>query len=489
MASSSSSSLLLRREKPAEFYSLSKVSKPKPVLLEFLLYLRSLLMRPKTVLLGFLIYLRGLLGIAVEDQDEEGTECARIVRMSSHQMLTDVAEMAIADSVSNSVTIASYNHITGTLEEESLLPSSSLTNLKTTSSSSIGNQKPIFCIKWLRYTETLLLGTKGGVLRYNLKSSDNYTRVFYAHPTEKDVYEVETSPVGRYFCFAAKGDRVLTVCDQLIRGAVSTVHCMRGSRYLPGSLTWSMEGQIVVLATEANEIIALDTSFWRHQSCGQLIGMKKITSMSWLSPTVCIFATNLLSENHQYPSVSTIQFDIGADSTVNMTSFTPSNLIVDMDATFDIIGGNADFNSTDYTIDRMTTDSHGKFLAMSFCDRNDGSILPYIVVFLFQTIPTVALTPFTCLSGNAPRRPITYDSSHPAPTFPTPQSMEFLHTSDYEPTKLVVCYSHNNDLNNNNNNNNNNDNNDASEDIVENNMETIEVIVTEINPRPAYHRK
>ena len=457
-SSASSSSLFLRREKPAVFYSISKdATKPKPLLQELFLYIR------------------GLFGIVLGDQ-HDSTEHGCIVRVSSHQNATNVVEMAIADSVSNSVTIASFNNRTGALEEESLLQSSTLANLQTMSSSSIGQKKPIFCINWLRYTETLLLGTKGGVIRYNMKSDDNYTRGFYGHPLCKDVHDIVSSPLGRYFCFASKGDRQLMVCDQLIAGGISNVPCMRGSTYLPGTLSWSTGGHMVIFATEANEVILVDTMFWKHQSCGQLISMK-IRSICWLDETSCMFASNFPSCD-SHPTVSTINFEIGVDG-AEMTSFTPSNLRVDMNVVFGMVGnGYDDFDSTDYGVDRMIADYHGKFLAMSFCDKNnDLNKLPYIVVFLFQTIPFIALTPFTYLSSSAPRRPIRYnndeDAMSTARTFPLPQSMEFLRTKVDAPTKIVVCYSHS-------------DNN--TEDITGNDTETIEVVVTEINPKPAYRK-
>ena len=462
-SSASSTSLFLEREEPARFYSISKDgTKPKPLLQEIFLYVR------------------GLFGATPENPDD-GAEHGRIVRVSSHQIAINVVKMAVIDSLSNSVTIVGFHNKTGALVEEGLLQSSTLANLQTTSASSIGHKKPIFCVNWLRYTETILLGTKGGVLRYNFRNSDRSSRVFFAHPGGKEVHEIISSPVGRHFCFASKGDITLTLYDHLIPDSYNTFPCMRGSTYLPGSLSWSPSGAMVVLATEANEIIVLDTLKWKHKSCGQLVSMK-IGPFCWLNETTCMFASNLLlREVSSHPTVSTIHFDINFNG-VEMTSFTPSSLTVDMNDVFGMMGNECDgLTDSVYAIDLMVSDSYGKFLAMSFCEKqNEDNKLPYIVVFLYQTIPFVALTPFTYLSSSAPRRPIRYRNDDEPSTVhspPMPQSLEFLCTKVNQPTKIVVCYCHSGRLH-------------ASEvgHDGDDGSDTVEVVVSEVNPRPAYRK-
>ncbi len=464
-------------------YNITKSAKRKPLMMEWFLFFKECFSSYiPTALLELLQQ-----GVGNQIESKSG------ITLISQQVPISRSTMAITDPLGN-VNISTFDHSTGVLKEDFLLSSSILTNLRSSfdstsyysflmslpslsmsplrppscsssfssssllaSSSSSGwtdSSSSIYCVAWVRYTDTLLLGMAGGVLRYNLIDKENRQSChFYPHPRGKSVHDIVTCPHGSRFCFVSRGDSTITICDGIFANPPTEIHCMNGSTYFNG-LEWSPEGHAIILVTKKTEIIFVDTNNWKYRSCGQLVDTR-ITSSCWLHSTAWMFASN--SPSCPSPDISTINFSISSDGDFVMSSLTPSNYSVDMNHILDTNQGQLEHDISSelgYCVNEMVVDPSGKILALTFKERSDSmSILPFVGVFVFQSKPFIALTlidEVRCPIGQQMRRSDKYirddiDGSSIADNvsyshFLEPQSMEFLYMRKKGNAQLAIAF-------------------------------------------------
>ena len=280
------------------------------------------------------------------------------------------------------------------------------------------NMGSILCMTWSNYTDTLIIGTNGGVM---CVTSEGTVGNFIAHEKKKSVSEISVSPDGRLIAALSKNDNVLYILDSLL-STTSALHCLNGSTTrvdMSSCLEFSPDGNIIILVTMDNEVIMVDTSSWNHHSCGQT--EYSIQSGCWLSPYTWLFAV------HESLNVGAIHFDNSSRS-ITPVRVDSAFATIDMDSIMsraDILGYSGEISS--HSVKDIISDPSGTFVAMTFYRKVNGdhTLAPLVATFLCQTDPFVTFTLLKVLTKERPIGPIDSEWDPSESTASNPVSFQF----------------------------------------------------------------